>query len=447
MQKYNFNIALPLFHCECANTSFINELAAIFYLNKTYFCIQNIFELENYKDIKISDFTYNLPDNKIAKYPLNERDQSKLLVCRNGSIQENTFYNIANLLPENSQLIFNNTRVIHARLFFRKETGAKIEIFCLEPVKPADYQVAFQEKERVIWKCMVGNSKKWKAGVLTREIEIKDEKIIIQAEKKEQVENTFHIEFSWNKPISFAEIIEHSGTLPIPPYLNRETEEADEETYQTVYAKIDGSVAAPTAGLHFTNEILNQLSKKNISINEITLHVGAGTFQPVKSETISGHSMHHESVIIPKNSIEGFIENPDNIIAVGTTSVRSMESLYWIGLQLENNSFNSNTPDVLQWEPYENEAKISTKKALQNIIDYLNKTNKTVLQFSTQIIILPGYNFKLINGMVTNFHQPQSTLLLLISAFIGEKWKDVYSYALANDFRFLSYGDSNLYLR
>jgi len=403
--------------------------------------------LENYKNIKISDFTYDLPDERIAKYPLKERDQSKLLVFKNGSIQENNFKNIGDFLPENSQLVFNNTRVIHARLFFRKETGAKIEIFCLEPVEPADYQIAFQEKKRVIWKCMVGNSKKWKAGILKREVEIDGEKIVIQAEKKEQIENTFHIEFSWDKQISFAEIIEHTGTLPIPPYLNRETEEADEETYQTVYAKIDGSVAAPTAGLHFTENIFNQLAKKNISTNEITLHVGAGTFEPVKSETISGHNMHHESVIIPKNIIERFIENHDKIIAVGTTSVRSLESLYWIGLQLENNNFNSSTLEVKQWEPYENEAKIDTTKALQNIVDYLNKNNQNEIQFSTQIIILPGYDFKIIGGMFTNFHQPQSTLLLLISAFIGEKWKDVYEYALANNFRFLSYGDSNLYLK
>lgn len=403
--------------------------------------------MEQFKNIKISDFSYDLPESKIAKYPLSERDHSKLLICKKDSIQKDTFKNIADYLSENSQLVFNNTRVIHARLFFRKETGAKIEIFCLEPVKPADYQIAFQEKERVIWKCMVGNSKKWKTGILKREVEINGVKIIIQAEKKEQVGNTFSIEFSWDKSIHFAEIIEHTGTLPIPPYLNRETEAADEETYQTVYAKIDGSVAAPTAGLHFTKNIFNQLSNKNISTNEITLHVGAGTFQPVKSKTIEGHNMHHETVIIPKYSIERFIENPDKIIAVGTTSVRSLESLYWIGLQLENNSINTNKTEVLQWEPYENEAIIGTKQALQNIVGYLEKTNQNEIQFSTQIIILPGYDFKIISGMFTNFHQPQSTLLLLISAFLGKKWKDVYDYALDNDFRFLSYGDSNLYLK
>ncbi len=290
--------------------------------------------MNSFKNIKVSDFTYDLPDEKIAKYPLTERDKSKLLVWQNGLIEENSFKNCVGYLPENAQLIFNNTRVIHARLFFRKETGAKIEIFCLEPIEPADYQIAFQEKERVIWKCMVGNSKKWKAGVLKREVEIEGEKILIQAEKIEQVENTFLIEFTWDKPIAFAEIIEHTGTLPIPPYLNRETEESDEETYQTVYAKIDGSVAAPTAGLHFTDEVFVQLSQKNISTKEITLHVGAGTFHPVKTTTISGHLMHRESVIIHKNIIEGYIENPDKIIAVGTTSVRSLESLFWIGLQI-----------------------------------------------------------------------------------------------------------------
>ena len=265
--------------------------------------------------------------------------------------------------------------------------------------------------------------------------------------KKQQIDNSFHIEFSWDRPIHFSEIIEHTGTLPIPPYLNRETEEADEENYQTVYAKIDGSVAAPTAGLHFTDNIIEQLSTKNILTKEVTLHVGAGTFQPVKSDTIEGHTMHHETVIIQKDIIEGFIQNPDIIIAVGTTSVRSLESLYWVGLQIHNRTLSLSKGTVSQWEPYENEANISTKEALQNIVDYLNENNENEIQFSTQIIILPGYDFKIISGMFTNFHQPQSTLLLLISAFLGDKWKEVYDYALANDFRFLSYGDSNLYLK
>ena len=403
--------------------------------------------MNRYKDIKISDYTYNLPDERIAKYPLTERDKSKLLVRQNGTIKQDIFENCANYLPEDAQLVFNNTRVIHARLFFYKETGAKIEIFCLEPVEPADYQVAFQETEEVTWKCMVGNSKKWKEGFLSQTFEIDGQSIELTAAKIGQEGNSFHIRFVWNSGVHFSEIIEHIGQLPIPPYLNRNTEESDEESYQTVYAKIDGSVAAPTAGLHFTDPVIAQLAAKNITTNEITLHVGAGTFQPVKSETIEGHTMHHEQVIIPIDILRSFVENPKNIIAVGTTSVRSLESLYWIGLQLEEQRFDPFHPEVKQWEPYENEAKISIEKALQNIIYFLAENGEKAIRFSTQIIILPGYDFKLISGMFTNFHQPQSTLLLLISAFLDNKWKEVYDYALANDFRFLSYGDSNLYLK
>ncbi len=397
--------------------------------------------------IKISDFSYNLPGNKIAKYPVQERDQSKLLVWKKGKTEETVFNNCAAFLPKNSQLVFNNTRVIHARLFFRKDSGSKIEIFCLEPVDPHDYQIAFQERMQVVWKCMVGNSKKWKGGALKLEIGIAGENVILRAEKISQSENTFHIKFNWNKPYTFAEIIENTGVLPIPPYLNRETEDNDEETYQTVYAKVDGSVAAPTAGLHFTDSLLDELRSKQITTREITLHVGAGTFQPVKSGTIGGHTMHREVVIVPKQIIEEFIVNNKNIIAVGTTSVRSLESLFWLGLQLENNTFNPENPEVLQWEPYETEVKISATKAFQNIADYLEKTGKNAVNFTTQMIILPGYDFKIIEGMFTNFHQPQSTLLLLIAAFLGDDWKKVYDYALENNFRFLSYGDSNLYLR
>lgn len=406
-------------------------------------------DLKDYKNIRISDFTYDLPETRIARYPLCERDQSKLLVWKNGEISETIFKNGTEFLPENALLIFNNTRVIHARMFFKKETGAKIEIFCLEPVEPADYQLAFQEKKEVVWKCMIGNSKKWKSGILNREIEIGGEKIVIQAVKMSTIDHSFHIQFSWDKPLSFAEIIEHAGTLPIPPYLNRETEEADEETYQTVYAKIDGSVAAPTAGLHFTDSFLKELSKKNIATREITLHVGAGTFQPVKSDTIDGHTMHQETVIIQKKIIEDLLETSGKIIAVGTTSVRSLESLYWIGLQLALRQTQGVGAilEVKQWEPYESKAKISAKEALQNVVDYLEETNQKAIQVSTQIIILPGYEFKVIDGMFTNFHQPQSTLLLLISAFLGSDWKEVYKYALQNNFRFLSYGDSNLYLK
>ncbi len=399
------------------------------------------------KHIRISDFSYDLPDERIAKYPLKERDNSKLLTWQNGKIGEDVFGNCFTYLPKGAQLVFNNTRVIHARLLFYKETGAKIEIFCLEPIEPAEHQLAFQQTEEVIWKCMVGNSKKWKDGFLSQTISVKGEAIELTAVKIAQEGNSFHIRFVWNGSLHFSEIIEHIGQLPIPPYLNRATEESDEETYQTVYAKIDGSVAAPTAGLHFTDSVFNNLKTKSISTREITLHVGAGTFQPVKSETIDGHTMHHEQVLIPIEILRSFLENPKNIIAVGTTSVRSVESLYWIGLQLEEKRFDPFHPEVKQWEPYENRAGISLEKALQNIIYFLVENKEKMLRFSTQIIILPGYEFKLIRGMFTNFHQPKSTLLLLISAFLGDNWKAVYDYALANNFRFLSYGDSNLYFK
>ncbi|MFW6277171.1 MAG: S-adenosylmethionine:tRNA ribosyltransferase-isomerase [Prolixibacteraceae bacterium] len=403
--------------------------------------------MEQFKEIRIADFSYDLPDERIAKYPLSKRDESKVLIWQKGEIKQELFKNVSQFIPEYSTLVFNNTKVIHARLFFRKKTGAKIEIFCLEPVQPADYQIAFQEKGKVLWKCMVGNARKWKDEKLQKEILIKGKPVVIEAEKREQLDNSFHIQFKWNGSFTFAEIIEHAGVLPIPPYLNRETEQSDEQTYQTVYAKIDGSVAAPTAGLHFTEPVLENLRKKNVQTREITLHVGAGTFQPVKAETISGHNMHHEQVVISKKIIEDLISAEGKIIAVGTTSVRSLESLYWLGLQLEKQKIISPPFVITQWEPYENESEIPLKKALLNLIGFLEKEGKDELQFSTQIIIVPGYDFKLIEGMITNFHQPQSTLLLLISAFLGNDWKKVYDYALKHDFRFLSYGDSSLYLK
>jgi S-adenosylmethionine:tRNA ribosyltransferase-isomerase len=403
--------------------------------------------LTEYKNIKISDYSYNLPKERIARYPLAERDSSKLLVWKNGTIEKDKFRNISTWLPAESMLVFNNTRVIHARLFFWKETGAKIEIFCLEPVHPNDHQLAFQQTEKVTWKCMVGQAKKWKNGELTREIEIDGKTAELKAKKTEQEDNTFFIEFSWTNGFAFSEIIEKAGVLPIPPYLHRETEISDELTYQTVYAKTDGSVAAPTAGLHFTENVLAQLTEKKIPLREITLHVGAGTFQPVKSETINGHTMHHEQVIVPKKFIEELLFNTKKIIAVGTTSVRSLESLYWLGLKLGKQKNLSQPLKIEQWEPYENTEQINIQQALKNILEYLEKSNRETLQFSTQIIIVPGYRFKLLNGMITNFHQPQSTLLLLIGAFLGNDWKKVYNFALTNHFRFLSYGDSNLYLK
>jgi S-adenosylmethionine:tRNA ribosyltransferase-isomerase len=403
--------------------------------------------LSAFKKIKISDFTYELPDERIAKYPLPERDSSQLLVWHNGSIQKDNFRNIPEILPADSLLVFNNTRVIHARLLFRKKTGAGIEIFCLEPVHPTDYQLAFQQTKKAVWNCMLGNARKWKEEELTREFSIDGKTVQLKARKSVQENGAFQIEFCWDHGFTFAEIIEEAGILPIPPYLNRETEPGDEEAYQTVYAKTDGSVAAPTAGLHFTENVLANLSQKNIALREITLHVGAGTFRPVKSETIDGHDMHHETVIMSRQFIEELIRNPRKVIAVGTTSVRSLESLYWLGLKMENHENIREKPEIGQWEPYENKSTIGLHKALENILNFLLMNNMEMLQFSTQIIIVPGYQFKIVEGMITNFHQPQSTLLLLIGAFLGDDWKKVYDFALQNNFRFLSYGDSNLYLK
>jgi len=403
--------------------------------------------LSEFKNIKISDYSYQLPDERIARYPLKERDSSKLLVWENGILKNGQFKSIPDYIPENALLVFNNTRVIHARLFFKKETGARIEIFCLEPVLPTDHQLAFEQKEKVVWKCMVGNAKKWKEGDLTATIELNGKTVRLQARKVKQEENAFVIEFSWNGGFHFAEIIEKSGVLPIPPYLNRKTEPDDETAYQTVYAKSDGSVAAPTAGLHFTETVMNKLKTKNIALREITLHVGAGTFQPVKSETVNDHKMHRERVIIPKKFIEELLNNQRKIVAVGTTSVRSLESIYWAGLKLGKQTGTLQNIEIEQWEPYQNLPNTSVRQALENVLGYLDKNDLNTLQFSTQIIIVPGYRFKLVEGMVTNFHQPQSTLLLLVGAFLGNAWKNVYNFALENGFRFLSYGDSNLYLR
>lgn len=399
------------------------------------------------KNIRISDFSYHLPEERIAKYPLAERDSSSLLIWDKGFLQKDRFSNISSHLPPGSMLVFNNTRVIHARLFFRKATGAAIEIFCLEPVQPADHQLAFQQTGHAVWKCMAGNAKKWKNEELVRTFEISGETVTLTARKTGQESNAYFVEFIWSPRVTFGEVIEKTGILPIPPYLKRTTEPGDEITYQTVYAKTDGSVAAPTAGLHFTGKTLDQLMKKNIDLREITLHVGAGTFQPVKSKTIDGHTMHRERVIIPRALIEELARNPRKIIAVGTTSVRSLESLYWLGLKLEQLQTWPEYIETGQWEPYGSSPEIPVRQAMENILKYLEYQKRSDLQFSTQIIIAPGYEFKMIEGMITNFHQPQSTLLLLIGAFLGPDWKKVYDFALDNEFRFLSYGDSNLYLK
>ena len=370
-----------------------------------------------------------------------------MLVWEKGTINKDLFRNIPNYLPANSMLVFNNTRVIHARLFFRKETGARIEVFCLEPVQPSDYNLAFQQTQSTVWRCLVGNSKRWKDEKLKLALNINGMPVELIAKKIIKESNSFLIEFTWNTGISFAELLEAAGILPIPPYLNRDSEPSDEETYQTIYAKNNGSVAAPTAGLHFTEDVMAGFPDKNITTREITLHVGAGTFTPVKSETIEGHTMHHETVKVSRQLIEELITGNRKIIAVGTTSVRSLESLYWLGKKINNGGNDSGELEVKQWEPYNTRKEISLVDALQNLLGYLQKNKLESLQFSSQIIIVPGYSFKLIEGMITNFHQPKSTLLLLISAFLGNDWKKVYDYALDNNFRFLSYGDSNLYLK
>lgn len=398
--------------------------------------------------IFIDSFDYPLSDERIAKFPLSQRDGSKLLVYKNKNISQSTFANIADFLPEKSLLVYNNTRVIQARLIFYKNTGARIEIFCLEPLVPADYTLALGETKQCVWKCMVGNLKKWKEGSLTKSLNIDGKACTFSAEWIASEENTHSIQFQWdNQEIHFAELLEHAGELPIPPYLNRNTEESDKTAYQTVYSKIKGSVAAPTAGLHFTPEVFATLKSKQIETEELTLHVGAGTFQPVKTDTIQEHHMHTELISVHKSTIEQLLRKTRNIIAVGTTSVRTLESLYYIGIQLEKNHDSSQQLKVMQWEPYEQSLEISTERALQNILNYLEKNNLKTLLASTQIMIKPGYQFRIVKGIITNFHQPKSTLLLLVSAFVGPNWKDLYNYALENDFRFLSYGDSSLLLK
>ena len=398
------------------------------------------------KHIKISDFDYPLPDERIAKFPLPVRDQSKLLVYRHGEVSQDVFTSLPSYLPSGSLMIFNNTKVIQARLHFRKETGALIEVFCLEPIQPNDYVLSFQQTRKCSWLCMIGNLKKWKEGSLSREIEIKGKTVLLTATRGECRGTSHWIDFEWNDDSStFADILEIVGELPIPPYLNRETQESDKETYQTVYSKIKGSVAAPTAGLHFTERVLNSLKEKDIDLEELTLHVGAGTFKPVKSEEIEGHEMHTEYISVHKQTIEKLIAHHGEAIAVGTTSVRTLESLYYIGLILSQNPDASEEElHVKQWTPYENKIEMSTVESLQHILNYLNRHEMETLDTSTQIIIAPGYQYNIVEAMVTNFHQPKSTLLLLVSAFVKGDWRAIYNYALANGFRFLSYGDSSL---
>jgi len=410
------------------------------------------------KEIHISDYNYDLPDERIAKFPMAERDHSKLLLYRKGEVGEDVFYNLPQYLPEGALMVMNNTRVIQARLHFRKETGALIEIFLLEPAMPRDYEQMFQQTSRCQWLCLVGNQKKWiarhtstpgskKDVALTREISIKGTKITVTATHKGEVGTSQLIELEWTGNVSFAEVIDVMGELPIPPYLNRETQESDKTTYQTVYSKIKGSVAAPTAGLHFTERVLSDIDARGIEREEVTLHVGAGTFRPVKSETIGDHPMHTEYIAVRRHTIERLLAHNGEAIAVGTTSVRTLESLYYMGLKvLQNPDIAEDQLHVNQWEPYEEpKAKSQKPKAvLQALLDWMLRNELTVLHSSTQIIIAPGYDYKIVKMLITNFHQPQSTLLLLVSAFVHGDWHKIYDYALAHDFRFLSYGDSSL---
>ena len=399
----------------------------------------------------VKDFYYDLPQELIAQDPLEDRSSSRLMVLgkTSGEITHRRFSDITEYLKPGDCLVINNTKVIQARLHFRKETGALIEVFCLEPIQPNDYVLNFQQTAHAAWLCMIGNLKKWKEGTLKREMTVKGQPITLTATRGECHGTSHWVDFRWDNPeITFADILEVFGELPIPPYLNRDTQESDKETYQTVYSKIKGSVAAPTAGLHFTPRILDTLKEKGIDLEELTLHVGAGTFKPVKSEEIEGHEMHTEYISVSRGTIEKLIAHDGKAIAVGTTSVRTLESLYHIGVTLlKNPDATEEELHVRQWQPYETAeeaANITSVKALQAILDYLNHHKMETLHTSTQIIIAPGYDYKIVCAMVTNFHQPQSTLLLLVSAFVKGNWRKIYDFALGHDFRFLSYGDSSL---
>ena len=403
-----------------------------------------IFLMKNIQEIAIAEYDYPLPDERIAKYPLAERDTSKLLLYKGGDIREEKFANLPSFIPQGALMVFNNTRVIQARLRFRKETGAQIEVFCLEPEQPADYQLMFQETKECVWQCLVGNSSRWKSGVLSQVINIGGVDVTLSVERVSSAAVNL-VRFFWDGGFTFAELLEAAGELPIPPYLNRKTEESDMSTYQTVYSKVKGSVAAPTAGLHFTPAVLSALDAAGVQRGEVTLHVGAGTFKPVKSELIADHEMHEEYIEVQRYLIEGIVAAGGTAVAVGTTSVRTLESLYFLGEKVnENPTIEESELCVGQWEPYNREHTLSTVEALTALLDWLDAKGLDRVHSHTRIMIAPGYKFRIVKAIVTNFHQPKSTLLLLVSAFIGGNWRKVYDYALANGFRFLSYGDSSL---
>ncbi len=397
--------------------------------------------------INIKDYNYNLEDNRVAKYPLENRDASKLLVYQNNTVKDSSFHNLSKYLPEKSFMVFNDTKVVPARLHFQKDTGAHIEIFCLEPINPPEYVTIFSETKTCIWKCIVGNIKRWKSGTLSvynPNNDLETNEISLTADLIEREGETSCVKFSWKKNIAFSKVLEICGKIPIPPYLNRNTEVIDIERYQTLYAKFRGSVAAPTAGLHFTDKVLLDIDNKGIKRVAICLHVGAGTFLPVKSDYVVEHKMHREPFVVSLSFLKELRNSLGKVIAVGTTSVRTLESLYYAGVSC----IESLEPkDIEQWIPYEKDYDYTTEEALDALINYMEMAEKSTLQLGTQIIIVPGFKFRIVDILITNFHQPQSTLLLLVSAFVGGNWKKIYEYALKNNFRFLSYGDSSLLFR
>ncbi|MBR1406200.1 MAG: S-adenosylmethionine:tRNA ribosyltransferase-isomerase [Bacteroidales bacterium] len=394
--------------------------------------------------LRIEDYNYPLPDERIAKYPLPQRDASKLLVYRKGRVSETIFRQIPDELPAGSLMVFNDTKVVPARLHFQRPTGAHIEIFCLQPEMPNEYNLAFAASDRCVWKCVIGNAKRWKSDVLTPYLPQDRPDVAamgLEARLLSRDGQTGLVEFSWKDGSPFSRVLDLCGSVPIPPYLNRDTEQIDLERYQTLYAHFRGSVAAPTAGLHFTDEVLAKIRQKGIDTETVCLHVGAGTFLPVKSSEVSGHPMHREPFVVSKAFLERLLAGHGKVIAVGTTSVRTLESLYYVGAGLLENG---RLQDVDQWMPYEREWTFSTEEALRAIVSYLDRNGLDELKVGTRIIIVPGFRFRIVDLLVTNFHQPESTLILLVSAFVGGDWKTIYRYALMHDFRFLSYGDSSL---
>jgi len=392
----------------------------------------------------IEEYAYILPDEKIAQFPEKERDMSKLLIYANKTISDTQFVNIGNYIPSDNLLVFNNTKVIRARILFQKESGSTIEIFCFEPVSPPDYETSFNSRGEVVWKCLVGNLKRWKKGTLIKTVVQNSREYELKAEKIEQFGDNVEIKFSWNPEFTFLDTLESIGRIPLPPYISRDDIYEDSIRYQTVFASIKGSVAAPTAGLHFSERVIEQLKNKGVSFTEITLHVGAGTFQPLKSKNVTEHKMHREHFTVTANTINTLLQKAGKIIAVGTTTVRTLESVYFIGVKIHQKNAQKDDFSIAQWEPYETDCEISLETSLKAILEYMKINDLEQIEASTEILIIPGYKFRTVNGIITNFHQPGSTLLLLVAAWTGEKWKDIYDYALKNNFRFLSYGDCSL---